>query len=272
MRDRPDHREVREGRDVWQKARSVQPNSQWYPGSHFSPSRAWFLKNTLSTRGRPPLEVLSSMHHGHHVTGFLLQSLPLSVWRPPLGAEGWSTHRRGRPEAPGAQAPRSSPLQETGVGDKEPTSCPLHQDSSASVRYWSPGYPQDPLLIKRRVLSFPSPSYDPTGASWDHLPNNRCACACSVVPTSVQLLDCSPPGSCVHRILQAWIPEWVAAPSSPYPHSNPIWCSTSWGEPNWTLFLVWEESRPEGASAIIRDNPIIVEGGIKAHKGEPLSP
>ena len=79
MRDRPDHREVREGRDVWQKARSVQPNSQWYPGSHFSPSPAWFLKNTLSTRGRPPLEVLSSMHHGHHVTGFLLQSLPLSV-------------------------------------------------------------------------------------------------------------------------------------------------------------------------------------------------
>ena len=48
---------------------------------------------------------------------------------------------------------RSSPLQETGVGDKEPTSHPLHQDNSAGVRYWSPDYPQDPLLIKHPVFS-----------------------------------------------------------------------------------------------------------------------
>ena len=27
-------------------------------------------------------------------------------------------------------------------------------------------------------------------------------------------MDCSPPGSSVHRILQARIPEWIAMPSS----------------------------------------------------------
>ena len=54
-----DHREVAEGRDVWQKAPSVQPNSQWDPGGHFRPFRSWFLKNTLSTRGQLPLGVLS---------------------------------------------------------------------------------------------------------------------------------------------------------------------------------------------------------------------
>ena len=48
---------------------------------------------------------------------------------------------------------QEQPLQETGVGDKEPTSHPLHQDSSAGVRYWSPGYLQDPLLIKHPVFS-----------------------------------------------------------------------------------------------------------------------
>lgn len=79
MSDRPDHREVREGRDVWQKAPSVQPNSQWDPGSHFSRFRSWFLKNTLSAHGRPPLEVLFALHHSHHVSGFLLQPLPLSA-------------------------------------------------------------------------------------------------------------------------------------------------------------------------------------------------
>ena len=34
---------------MWQKAPSVQPNSQWDPGGHFSPFRSWFLQNTLST-------------------------------------------------------------------------------------------------------------------------------------------------------------------------------------------------------------------------------
>ena len=33
-------------------------------------------------------------------------------------------------------------------------------------------------------------------------------------PTLCNLMDCSPPGSSVHRILQARILEWVAAPSS----------------------------------------------------------
>ena len=51
-----------------------------------------------------------------------------------------------------------------------------------------------------------------------------CECVCMCVHVHVQLLqlcpalcnpmDCSPPGSCVHRVLQARILEWIAIPSS----------------------------------------------------------
>ena len=47
--------------------------------------------------------------------------------------------------------------------------------------------------------------------------NILCLCACSVAPVvsdSLWLMDCSPPGSSVHGILQARILEWVAMPSS----------------------------------------------------------
>ena len=36
--------------------------------------------------------------------------------------------------------------------------------------------------------------------------------SCSVVPTLCDRMDCSPPGSSVHGILQARILEWVAIP------------------------------------------------------------
>ena len=36
----------------------------------------------------------------------------------------------------------------------------------------------------------------------------------SVVPNSLQPMDYSPPGSCVHEILQARMMEWVAISSS----------------------------------------------------------
>ena len=43
------------------------------------------------------------------------------------------------------------------------------------------------------------------------LPANMCACqVASVVPTICNPMDCSPPGSFVHGILQARILEWVA--------------------------------------------------------------
>ena len=46
------------------------------------------------------------------------------------------------------------------------------------------------------------------------------ACACAVVSDSLQLMDCSPPGSSVHGILQARILEWVAISYSRRP-TNP---------------------------------------------------
>ena len=45
----------------------------------------------------------------------------------------------------------------------------------------------------------------------------RGVCACEVTqlcPTLCDPMDCSPPGSCVHGILQARILEWVAVSSS----------------------------------------------------------
>ena len=47
-----------------------------------------------------------------------------------------------------------------------------------------------------------------------------CACLCSVTrscPTLQNSMACSPPGSSVHGISQARIPEWVAIPSSRRP-------------------------------------------------------
>ena len=47
-----------------------------------------------------------------------------------------------------------------------------------------------------------------------------CVCAYCVTQSCLTLcnrMDCSPPGSSVHRILQARILEWVAMPSSRLP-------------------------------------------------------
>ena len=41
-----------------------------------------------------------------------------------------------------------------------------------------------------------------------------CAKSLQSCPTLCDPMDCSPPGSLVHRILQARKPEWVAMPSS----------------------------------------------------------
>ena len=71
-------------------------------------------------------------------------------------------------------------------------------------------------------------------------------------------MDCSPPGSCVHGILQARILEWVAVPSSRGPSQprDQAWISRTagdslplshWGRPV-TSWLVWkgtlQASRP----------------------------
>ena len=43
---------------------------------------------------------------------------------------------------------------------------------------------------------------------------NRGVCMLQLCPTLCNLMDCSPPGFSVHRILQARIQEWVAMTSS----------------------------------------------------------
>ena len=59
---------------------------------------------------------------------------------------------------------------------------------------------------------------------------HACMCSCSVVSNSLWPMDCSPPGSSVHRILQARRLEWVAMYYSrgsfwPMDHTHVSWIS-----------------------------------------------
>ena len=47
-----------------------------------------------------------------------------------------------------------------------------------------------------------------------HCTSTVCVCVLSCIPTLCDPMDCSPPGSNVHGILQARILEWVAIPFS----------------------------------------------------------
>ena len=68
---------------------------------------------------------------------------------------------------------------------------------------------------------FPIAVYESSCSSTSQFYSLRMLCACYVYAKSLQLcstlcdpMDCSPPGSSVHGILQARILEWVAMPSS----------------------------------------------------------
>ena len=115
---------------------------------------------------------------------------------------------------------RSSPLQETGVGDKEPTSHPLHQDNSAGVRYWSPDYPQDPLLIKHPVFSPSLPPLTTPLVLPEITSQITCVHVCAQSCPTLRPMDCSPPGSSVHGILQARY--WSGLPCPPPPTCTQI--------------------------------------------------
>ena len=59
---------------------------------------------------------------------------------------------------------------------------------------------------------------------------SQCLCVCSVAhscPTLCDPMDCSPPGASVPGILQAWILEWVAMPSSRGSSWPRIWTCAS---------------------------------------------
>ena len=59
----------------------------------------------------------------------------------------------------------------------------------------------------------------------NHTQLRVCVCVCAQLCTTLcDSMDCSPPGSSVHGILQAKIREWVAMPSSrgsPQPRDRP---------------------------------------------------
>ena len=66
------------------------------------------------------------------------------------------------------------------------------------------------------MYNFPKSRIEQQGKETEKGCNGLCVCAQCLqsCPTLCGPMDCSPPGSSVHRILQARILEWVAMPFS----------------------------------------------------------
>ena len=88
--------------------------------------------------------------------------------------------------------------------------------------YWS-GLPFPPPLDLLNpgieTASFAVPALQENSLPLNHEASPLCLlCVCAKLlqscPTLCDPMDCSPPGSCVHGILQAKILKWVAIPSS----------------------------------------------------------
>ena len=88
-------------------------------------------------------------------------------------------------------------------------------DSGVCVSFWimffSGCMPRSPPNFYKRKLHLWTPGIPPAhlGHSLNHM-----VLAVQSCPTLCDPMDCSPPGSCVHGILQAKILEWVAISSS----------------------------------------------------------
>ena len=76
-----------------------------------------------------------------------------------------------------------------------------------------------------------------TLVSWCKTSSVCCACSVTLVLSLFENMDCSPPGSFVHGILQARTLEWVAMPSSrgssqPRDRTGVSWATESPGKPH----------------------------------------
>ena len=91
--------------------------------------------------------------------------------------------------------------------------------------------------------------------------NHVCVCMCMLVaqscPTVYDPMDCSPPGSSVHGILQARILEWVAMPFSrgifPAQGSNQVSHTTG------RFFTVWATREAHKRSKNLTSNKLILQ-------------
>ena len=86
----------------------------------------------------------------------------------------------------------------------------------------------------------------PEGASWPSVPALTFSqlCLCVLVaqpyPTLCDPIDCSPPGSSVHGILQARILEWVAMPFSSWSPTITSQLQNKEGRRELRLLWVWK--------------------------------
>ena len=123
------------------------------------------------------------------------------------GVENGRSHKKG-PQLTGQEETRTSFLQAPGT---------QHCQEPESPRKWIL-----PQALPRRQPG-QQPDFDPvrpkTGQTshwptvlWDR--DLLVSVSLSVCPTLCDPMDCSPPGSSVHGILQAGTLEWVAMPSS----------------------------------------------------------
>ena len=111
----------------------------------------------------------------------------------PRGSHGWL------PLSPAEPRPADSPF----LPSRSPGGPPLPPPHS----------PTGPPELRAGTPHPPAPCPVPLGADWPWVLSERVKVAQSC-PTLDDPMDCSPPGSSVHRILQARIQEWVALPFS----------------------------------------------------------
>ena len=76
------------------------------------------------------------------------------------------------------------------------------------------GWPYHPKVTEGTVLRLNSPRVRQVASSSVPWPQERYARSLQSCPTLCDPMDCSPPGSSVHGVLQARTLEWIAMPSS----------------------------------------------------------
>ena len=156
----------------------------------------------------------------------------------PRGSHGWL------PLSPAEPRPADSPF----LPSRSPGGPPLPPPHS----------PTGPPELRAGTPHPPAPCPVPLGADWPWVLSEGVKVAQSC-PTLDDPMDCSPPGSSVHRILQARIQEWVALPfsrGSSQPRSPALWADFFPVEPQRKPLGPEAEPKPDVRLSTHRPRPV----------------
>ena len=125
-------------------------------------------------------------------------------------------------------------------------------------RRTSPSPPPGPPELRAGTPHPPAPCPVHLGADWPWVLSKGVKVAQSC-PTLDDPMDCSPPGSSVHGILQARIQEWVAFPfsrGSSQPRSPALWADFFPAEPQRKPLGPEAEPKPDVQLSARRPRPV----------------